>query len=315
MAMDETFAAQVMDVRRFNRFYTRTAGFLNETLTQSAFTLAEARILFELAHGPSPFAADIGRELGLDPAYLARILKKFAASGLLDAEPDENDRRRRRLSLTAEGRSVMADLWAKADTDIGGMLSGLGAGQRRRLTAAMAEIEKTLGPDGQGPNGETRAEVTIRPHKIGDMGWIVHRQAVLYAEEYGWDIGYEGLIAGICSDFVLNFKPGKEYCWVAERDRNVIGSVFLVRKDDETAKLRLLYVEPSARGLGVGRRLVDECIATARASGYNKLVLWTNDVLTAARKIYQRAGFILVEEERHHSFGKDLVGQNWELEL
>ena len=308
--MDESFAAQVVDVRRFNRFYTRTAGFLNETLTQSAFTLAEARVLFELAHGPSPFAVDIGRELGLDPAYLARILKKFTASGLLAAKPDEDDRRRRRLSLTEKGQSVMADLWAKADVDIGGMLSGLGGEERRRLTAAMAEIEKTLGPEGQG-----RGEVVIRPHKIGDMGWIVHRQAVLYAEEYGWDIGYEGLIAGICSDFVLNFKPGREYCWVAERDGAVIGSVFLVRKDDETAKLRLLYVEPSARGLGVGRRLVEECIAMARTCGYRKLVLWTNDVLTAARKIYQRAGFILVEEERHHSFGKDLFGQNWELEL
>jgi DNA-binding MarR family transcriptional regulator/predicted GNAT family acetyltransferase len=310
MAMDETFAAQVVDVRRFNRFYTRTAGFLNETLTQSAFTLAEARILFELAHGPSPFAADIGRDLGLDPAYLARILKRFASSGLLIAEPDADDRRRRRLSLTAEGQRLMADLWAKADVDIGRMLSLLGSEERRRLVASMAEIEKTLGPEGRG-----RGQVVIRPHRIGDMGWIGHRQAVLYAEEYGWDVGYEGLIAGICSDFVLNFKPGREYCWVAERDGAVVGSVFLVCKDDETAKLRLLYVEPSARGLGVGRRLVDECIAMARASGYRKLVLWTNDVLTAARKIYQRAGFVLVEEERHHSFGKDLVGQNWELEL
>lgn len=308
--MDETFAAQIADIRRFNRFYTRTAGFLNETLTQSAFTLVEARILFELAHGPSPFAADIGRDLGLDPAYLARILKRFASSGLLIAEPDADDRRRRRLSLTAEGQRLMADLWAKADVDIGRMLSPLGSEERRRLVASMAEIEKTLGPEAQGSG-----QVVIRPHRIGDMGWIVHRQAVLYAEEYGWDIGYEGLIAGICSDFVLNFKPGGEYCWVAERDGAVIGSVFLVRKDDDAAKLRLLYVEPSARGLGVGRRLVNECIAMARASGYRKLVLWTNDVLTAARKIYQRAGFVLVEEERHHSFGKDLVGQNWELEL
>jgi DNA-binding MarR family transcriptional regulator/predicted GNAT family acetyltransferase len=309
MTMDESFAAQVADMRRFNRFYTRTAGFLNETLTQSAFTLVEARILFELAHGPSPFAVDIGRELGLDPAYLARILKKFVASGLLAAEPDEDDRRRRRLSMTGQGRAVMEDLWARAETDIGGMLSKLGREERRRLTAAMAAIEKILGPGGKG------SEVTIRPHRVGDMGWIVHRQAVLYAEEYGWDIGYEGLIAGICSDFVLNFKPGREYCWVAERDGATIGSVFLVRKDDETAKLRLLYVEPSARGLGVGRRLVNECVAMARASGYRKLVLWTNDVLVAARKIYQRAGFVLVEEEKHHSFGKDLVGQNWELEL
>jgi DNA-binding MarR family transcriptional regulator/predicted GNAT family acetyltransferase len=308
--MDETFAAQVAGVRRFNRFYTRTAGFLNETLTRSAFTLAEARILFELAHGPSPFAVDIGRDLGLDPAYLARILKRFAAAGLLASELDEGDRRRRRLSLTAEGKSVMADLWAKADTDIGRMLAPLGKERRRRLTAAMAEIETALGPDGQGGG-----EVVIRPHRVGDMGWIIHRQAVLYAEEYGWDIGYEALIAGICSDFVVNFKPGREYCWIAERGGAVIGSVFLVRKDVETAKLRLLYVEPSARGLGVGRRLVDECVRMARECGYRKLVLWTNDILTAARRIYRKAGFVLVEEEKHHSFGKDLVGQNWEMEL
>jgi DNA-binding MarR family transcriptional regulator/GNAT superfamily N-acetyltransferase len=308
--MNETFAAQVADVRRFNRFYTRTAGFLNETLTRSEFTLAEARILYELAHGSSPFAVDIGRDLKLDPAYLARILKRFAAIGLLVAEPDDGDRRRRRLVLTAMGKSVMADLWAKADIDIGRVLSPLGGEERRRLTAAMAEIEKVLSPGGQGDR-----EVVIRPHRVGDMGWIVHRQAVLYAEEYGWDIGYEGLIAGICSDFVLNFKPGKEHCWIAEQNGAVIGSVFLVRKDEETAKLRLLYVEPSARGLGVGARLVDECIRMARDCGYRKLVLWTNDILSAARRIYQKAGFVLVEEEKHHSFGKDLVGQNWELDL
>jgi DNA-binding MarR family transcriptional regulator/GNAT superfamily N-acetyltransferase len=310
IAMDDTFATQVADVRRFNRFYTRTAGFLNETLTRSAFTLAEARILFELAHGSSPFAVDIARELGLDPAYFARILKRLTAAGLVFAEPDESDRRRRRLRLTTEGKSVMADLWARADTDIGRMLTPLGGEPRRRLTAAMADIEMVLGPPPQGCG-----KVVIRPHRVGDMGWIVHRQAVLYAQEYGWDIGYEGLIAGICSDFVLNFKPGKEYCWIAERSGTVVGSVFLVRKDDETAKLRLLYVDPSARGSGVGKRLVDECINTARDSGYRKLVLWTNDILTAARKIYQKAGFVLVEEEKHHSFGKDLVGQNWELEL
>jgi DNA-binding MarR family transcriptional regulator/GNAT superfamily N-acetyltransferase len=309
-AMDEILAAQIADVRRFNRFYTRTAGFLNETLTQSAFTLVEARILFELAHGPSRFAVDIARELALDPAYLARILKRFATAGLLVAEPDDGDRRRRRLKLTEKGNDVMKDLWAKADIDIGRMLAPLGREPRRRLTEAMADIEKALGPQ-----GKSSGEIVVRPHRIGDMGWIVHRQAVLYAEEYGWDIGYEGLIAGICSDFVRDFKPGKEYCWVAEHGGTVVGSVFLVRKDAETAKLRLLYVDPSARGLGVGTRLVEECIRTARDYGYTKLVLWTNDILVAARKIYQKAGFVLVEEEKHHSFGKDLVGQNWELDL
>ncbi len=308
--MDDVLAAQIAGVRRFNRFYTRTAGFLNETLTQSDFTLSEARVLFELAHREASFAMDIARDLGLDAAYLARILKKFTAADLLAAEPDAADRRRRRLKLTARGRRVMADLWDKADADIGRMLLPLDEVRRQRLTAAMAEIETGLDPA-----GNAMLEPVIRPHRVGDIGWVVHRQSVLYAEEYGWDIGYEGLIAGICSDFVLNFKPGKEFCWIAERGGTVVGSVFLVRQDDRTGKLRLLYVEPSARGFGLGKRLVDECIAKARGCGYDKLVLWTNDVLTAARKIYQRAGFTLVGEERHHSFGKDLVGQNWELKL
>lgn len=308
--MDAEFAGQLGDVRRFNRFYTRAAGFLDRTLTRSEFTLTEARVLFEIAHRANPSASEIARFLFLDAAYLARILRKFAEAGLIRTRPDPADGRRRPIALTDRGRDRMIDLQQRADEDIGRLISPLGGDGRRRLVKAMRAIETGLGGGEPVP-----AQVTIRAHCVGDLGWIIHRQAVLYAEEYGWDLTFEGLVAGICADFVKCFTPGKEYCWVAERAGSVVGSVFLVRQDDETAKLRLLYVEPSARGAGVGGRLVGECIATARAFGYRRLDLWTNDVLVAARHVYQRAGFRLVAEERHRSFGKDLIGQNWELDL
>ena len=304
------FPEQIADVRRFNRFYTRTAGLLNETLTRSDFTLTEARVLFELGQKERAGASDLARELTLDAAYLARILKRFKAAGLLVTKADPADGRRRSLELTERGRSTVRDLHKRADRDASRLLAPLAPKRRDELVRAMRAIESELagGKDEAG-------DIVLRPHRIGDMGWIVHRQAILYAEEYGWDIGYEGLIAGICGDFIRNFVPGKEFCWVAEQDGRILGSVFLVRQDDTTGKLRLLYVEPSARGSGLGRKLVAACIAGAREAGYRKLVLWTNDVLAAARSIYQRTGFRLVEEERHKSFGKDLVGQNWELDL
>jgi len=304
------FPEQVADVRRFNRFYTRTAGFLNETLTRSDFTLTEARVLFELGQRDRASAADLARELVLDAAYLARILKRFAAAGLLASKTDPGDGRRRLLELTESGRAAVRDLHKRADQDIARLLAPLESRRREDLVGAMRFIESELAD-----RDTHEGEIVLRPHKVGDMGWIVHRQAILYAEEYGWDIGYEGLIAGICGDFIRNFVPGKEFCWVAEQQGRILGSVFLVRQDNKTGKLRLLYVEPSARGSGLGKRLVTACIEGARKAGYSKLVLWTNDVLAAARSIYQRAGFRLVEEERHHSFGKDLVGQNWELDL
>ena len=301
---------QVADVRRFNRFYTRTAGFLNETLIRSEFTLTEARVLFELGRRDRASAADLVKELVVDAAYLARILKRFVAAGLLASKTDPEDRRRRLLELTEGGREAVRDLHERADRDVARLLDPLGPGQREDVIQAMRIIESEL----RGRNDDT-GEIVLRPHRIGDMGWIIHRQAILYAEEYGWNVAYEGLIAGICGDFIKNFIPGKEFCWVAERQGRILGSVFLVRQDDKTGKLRLLYVEPSARGSGLGKRLVAACIDGAREAGYSKLVLWTNDVLAAARGIYRRAGFRLVGEERHHSFGKDLVGQNWELDL
>jgi DNA-binding MarR family transcriptional regulator len=308
--MVDAMREQIANVRRFNRFYSRTAGFLNETLTRSDFSLTEARVLFELGQRERASASDLVRDLVLDAAYLARILKRFRAAGLLATKADPADGRRRTLELTQSGRAAVRDLHERADRDAARLLAPLDPMRRDDLVRAMRAIEGDLADAGEQAGG-----IILRPHAIGDIGWIIHRQAILYAGEYGWDIGYEGLIAGICGDFVRNFIPGKEFCWVAERDGSILGSVFLVRQDEAVGKLRLLYVEPCARGSGLGKRLVAACIESAREAGYGRLVLWTNDVLAAARGIYQRAGFRLVGEERHKSFGKDLVGQNWELDL
>ncbi|ACP21727.1 putative N-acetyltransferase (plasmid) [Sinorhizobium fredii NGR234] len=303
-------SAVVGEIRRFNRFYTRTIGLLDETLTESAFTLTEARVLFELGHRESPAASEIATELRLDPAYLARILRRFAANGLAKARADGADRRRRILSLTEKGRSALAELQAAADEDVARLVDDLSDEKLRELDIALRRTMELLRRSPM----ETPV-ITLRPHRIGDIGWVVQRQAVLYAEEYGWDITYEALAAEIGAAFLRNFREGRDFCWVAERDGTPVGAVFLVWEDDETARLRLLHVETEARGLGIGKRLVDACIDQARVSGYRRVVLWTNDVLVAARTLYERAGFRLIGEEGHHSFGKDLVGQTWELAL
>lgn len=300
----------VAEVRRFNRFYTRMAGFLEERLTNSPYTLTEARVIFELANRDEPVASEIARDLGLDPAYLARMLKKFVSAGLVERSRNGADGRRRDLALTADGREAFAQLQDRTVAEVGRLLEPVGEREGARLSLAMRTIEEVLGP-GQGAAGA----VALRPHRPGDMGWVISRQASLYAEEYGWDVTYEALAAEICAAFIRNFREGREACWIAELDGQRVGAVFLVYQSDEVAKLRLLHVEASARGLGIGSRLVSACIEQARACGYAKLVLWTNDVLSSARKIYQAAGFRLVGEESHHSFGKDLVGQNWELDL
>jgi DNA-binding MarR family transcriptional regulator/GNAT superfamily N-acetyltransferase len=303
-------AAIISRIRGFNRFYTRTIGLLDETLTDSAFTLTEARVLFELGNRNIPAASEIARELRLDPAYLTRILGKFAAAGLTEVRTDPADRRRRILSLTEEGAAALAGLQAAADEDIARLVRGLSDEKSRDLASAMQKIAQLLGgaPDEQ-------PQVTLRPHRIGDIGWVVERQARLYAEEYGWNDEYEALVAEIGAAFIRNFRPGKEFCWIAEKAGARVGAVFLVHKSDEDGQLRLLHVERDARGLGVGSQLVAECVAKARRAGYRRLVLWTNDVLTDARRLYERTGFSLAGEERHRSFGKDLVGQNWELAL
>ncbi|MBF9198145.1 bifunctional helix-turn-helix transcriptional regulator/GNAT family N-acetyltransferase [Microvirga terrestris] len=300
---------RVEKIRKFNRFYTRHIGLLNEGLLESEYSLTEVRILYELAHREPMTAATLGQELGLDPGYLSRILKKFDGRDLLQKSRSDDDRRQVFLSLTEAGRAAFAPLNQASARQIGAMLAKLSGIEQERLVEAMSIVERLIGESGR------EVSYSLRPHRVGDIGWIAHRQGLLYAQEYGWDETFEALVAEIAAAFVRNFDPAQEHCWIAERDGDVVGSVFLVRHSDEVAKLRLLYVEPSARGLGLGHRLVDECITFARAKGYKTLTLWTNDVLVAARGIYQAAGFQLVREETHHSFGQDLVGQIWNLEL
>jgi DNA-binding MarR family transcriptional regulator/GNAT superfamily N-acetyltransferase len=301
---------RIAAVRRFTRFYTRSMGVLQEGLLDSPFSLTEARVLYELAHRDNPTATAIGGELGLDAGYLSRILKRFEAQGLLIRTPCDNDGRQSRLALTQAGRAAFAPLDRRSHDEVAAMLGGLGAGDRKRLVGAMVTIEELLG------RGRPPAPAyELRPHRPGDMGWVVHRHGALYAEEYGWDERFEALVAKVVAQFIDSFDPARERCWIAERDGAILGSVFLVRHSDEVAKLRLLYVEPGARGAGIGRRLVAECINFAKAAGYRRITLWTNSILHAARHLYEEAGFRLVASEPHHSFGHDLVGETWERDL
>jgi DNA-binding MarR family transcriptional regulator/GNAT superfamily N-acetyltransferase len=301
---------QIAVVRGFSRFYTRLVGLLNEGILKSEYSLTEVRILYELAHRDGLSASDLVRELGLDAGYLSRVLKRFEAGGLLARSPAPQDARQATLALTPAGRRAFRPLDRASRDEIAQMLQALTAPERDRLVQSMLVIERLLGD-----RAEPAVPYMLRPLQSGDIGWITHRQGVLYNQEYGWDETFEALVAQILAKFVEEFDPRRERAWVAEREGEVVGSVFVVKESDTVAKLRLLYVEPSARGLGIGRRLVDECIAYARAKGYRRMVLWTNDVLASARRIYQAAGFQLVEQENHHSFGKDLVGQNWALDL
>eukprot|EP01133_Synstelium_polycarpum_P018439 gene18439-22067_t len=288
-------------VRRFNRFYTRQIGVLHEHLLDSPFSLTEVRILYELAHRNDLTSADLCRELGLNAGYLSRVISGFDKQGLIAKTRSPTDARATRLQLTDAGQRTLAPLVDASRRDVAAMLARLPPTAQQDLVAAMEQIENLLGQPSQ--------SYLLRNPQPGDMGWIIHRQAVLYAQEYGWNSEYEALVADILARFVREFDPARERCWIAEQDGKVIGSVFVVRQDDTTAKLRLLYVDPCARGLGIGSRLVDECLRFSRQVGYTKMVLWTNSILTDARRIYDKAGFRLVEEEAHHSFGKDLVGQ------
>ncbi|MFK0692004.1 GNAT family N-acetyltransferase [Mesorhizobium sp. IMUNJ 23033] len=298
-------------VRAFNRFYTRQIGLLDEGLLKSAFSLTEARVLYELAHRDGLTATDLVRDLALDPGYLSRLLKKFEERGLVERAAIEADARRSSIALTPAGRQAFAPLNRDSHDQVAALLDRLAASDQDRLVKAMQTVQRLLGGD----NAEPKIPYMLRPLQVGDIGWIVRRQGMLYAQDYGWDETYEALVAEILAAFVKSFDPKWERSWIAEREGEVVGSVFVVRKSDEVAKLRLLYVEPSARGLGIGKRLVDECVSFARAKGYKTMTLWTNDILVSARRIYEAVGFKLAEEERHHSFGKDLVGQNWNLEL
>ena len=301
---------RVEAVRRFNRFYTKEIGVLHERLLRSPFSLTEARVIYELAHHEKTTATELSNELGLDAGYLSRLLRRFKKRGLIHKQPSKTDGRQNYLSLTERGQEAFAMLNVRSRNEIGSMLSKFSVAHQDHLVKAMHTIEGLLGA-----LPERKVPYLLRPHQPGDMGWVVHRHGVLYAEEYGWDEQFEALVADIVAKFLKQYNPKRERCWMAEMDGEIVGSVFLVEKSRTMAQLRLLLVEPKARGLGIGTRLVSECIRFTRQVGYRKIVLWTNSVLSAARHIYEEAGFHLVHEEPHHSFGHDLVGQTWELKL
>lgn len=301
---------QVRAVRSFNRFYTRKIGLLSEGHLNSPFSLTEVRVLFELAHRESPVASEIGKDLGLDAGYLSRLLLRFRKRGLVRRTRSVSDARQSHLALTAKGRAVFQSLDRAASNEIGAILGQVPPGDRARVVGAMGTIAMSLGSQTARPH-----HVVLRTHQPGDIGWVVHRHGVIYAGEQGWDERFEAVVAEIAARFVRNFDPARERCWIAEINGAIVGSVFLVRESDTVARLRLLLVEPAARGCGIGKRLVNECIRFARRAGYGKIVLLTESALKAAQHIYKNAGFHLVEEKEHSEFGVPVLGQTWELEL
>ena len=307
---DAELQQRIAAVRRFNRFYTQRIGVLQEGWLDSPFSLTEARVLYELAHRDKPTATAVANDLGLDAGYLSRMLQRFHKQGLIRKDASPADGRQSLLSMTAKGRKAFAPLETHANDEVAAMLGGLPEGTQHRLLAPMQAIEESLRR-----TGETDAPYILREPKPGDFGWVVSRHATLYGEEYGWGGPFEGLCAQIVADFVNKYDPTRELCWIAERDGENVGSIFVVKDSDGVARMRLLLVDPKARGFGIGVRLVEESIAFARQTGYRKLTLWTHSVLTAARNIYERAGFKLVESKPHNSWGKEVVGETWDLEL
>jgi len=301
---------RVQAVRQFSRFYTKRIGVLQERLLGSDYSLTEVRVLYELASRGHSTASEINADLQLDRGYLSRILRYFSSRRLIARERSGEDARHIGLRLTPKGRSVFASLDAQSSAQVAEMLGHLSEARQRRLVGALREAQDALSE-----NSPPAPSLVLRSHRPGDMGWVIHRHGALYAEEYGWDETFEALVAEIAAHFVKNFDPKRERCWLAELNREPVGSVLLVKHTDEIAKLRLLLVEPSARGLGVGRRLVEECVQFARRSRYQKITLWTQSILTQARKIYERAGFILVKSEPNQAFGRELIGETWELDL
>jgi len=297
-------------VRRFNRFYTGQIGVLRKSYLNSDLSLAEARVIYELGTRQAPTASEIARDLGLDAGYLSRLLDGFAARALITRKPSAADKRQVHLKLSARGRKAFQALDRSSDRQAAGLLERLTPPDRGRLVESMQNIEALLGG-----KSETSPPFSIRTHRAGDIGWVIHRHGVLYEREYGWGALFEALVAEVCVRFLRNFDAERERCWIAERGGLPIGSIFLVKHSPRIALLRLLLVEPEARGLGVGRRLVEECIAFARQAGYRKLRLWTQAELHAAQHIYRAHGFALVEEKPHAHFGVEMVGQTWELEL
>jgi DNA-binding MarR family transcriptional regulator/GNAT superfamily N-acetyltransferase len=307
--MGDAVGERVAAVRAFNRFYTGVIGALDAEHLRTPYSLTEARVVFELAQRGSVELRELRDLLGLDAGYLTRITNRFAADGLVVRERSESDGRRQVISLTDAGRAVWRELDGLSSASIGALLARLGEEDQRRLVASMAVIRGLL------ESAPRPASYVIRPPRPGDLGWVVARNGALYAEEYRWDTSYEALVARIVADYVDQHDAARECAWIAEVDGEPAGCVLCVKEDDTTARLRLLLVEPSARGMGIGGRLVEECLRFARRAGYRRMVLWTNDVLTAARRIYQRAGFELIGSEKHTSFGHDLVGETWSREL
>ncbi|MCE9670063.1 helix-turn-helix domain-containing GNAT family N-acetyltransferase [Myxococcus stipitatus] len=304
------YEQNVAAFRHFNRFYTRKIGILDKEFLHSEFSLTEARVLFELSDRRQPTAAELSRDLGLDPGYLSRLLRRLSTLGLVEKETSATDGRQQLMKLSRKGEAALARLNHNSNEEIGALLVPLKPPDQQRLLAAMHTIEGLLGGE---PPRDGAATYQLRSHRPGDIGWVVHRHGVLYAQEYGWDESFEALVADIASKFIRDFDPQRERCWIAEKDGQNVGSIFLVKESKTVAKLRMLIVEPSARGLGIGKRLVDECVAFARNAGYRKVRLWTDPQLHAARKLYQEAGFVLVKTEPHDEFGKGLIGQTWEL--
>jgi len=302
--------ARIAAMRRFTRFYTRQIGVLQEGLLDTPFSLAQSRVLYELANRDAPTAAELARDLGLDPGYLSRILRGFSSRGLIARTPSDSDGRQHHLHLTRKGAAAFAPLDRNSQAEVAAMLETLTPDQQAALVEAMRSVERLLGG-----TREAARSYLLRPHRPGDMGYVVARHGALYAQEYGWDISFEALVAEIAAAFIRNFDPTREYCWIAEIDGAPVGSVFVVRHSDTIAKLRLLLVEPNARGLGIGARLVEECLRFARQVGYRKMTLWTQSILVEARRIYGRSGFQLTKEEPHRSFGHDLIGETWETKL
>jgi len=305
---------RIASVRRFNRFYTRQLGVLRKTYLDSPYSLGEARVLYEIAHKIGPTASDIGRALDLDAGYLSRVLRNFEKRGLVARKTSQTDARRSHLTLTAQGQRLFRPLDRRSQRQAGDMLRKLSSAEQTRLIGAMTTIEGLI--EGRpGDSSSHEARYVLRGPRPGDFGWIVKRHAELYAEEYGWTEPFEGLCAQIVADFVNTFDPKRERCWIAEMNGANVGSVMLAEDSDSVARLRLLLVDPKARGLGLGARLTDECVRFARRAGYRKITLWTHSVLTAARHIYEKAGFKLAGTEPHRSWGRPVVSEYWDLEL
>jgi DNA-binding MarR family transcriptional regulator/predicted GNAT family acetyltransferase len=300
---------RISAIRAFNRAYTKFLGALNGHMLSTPYSLTEARILFELGQHDETEVAELRRVTGLDAGYLSRLLGRFEESGLLRRERSSSDARRQLIRLTPRGQQTFLALDNRSSAQIKALLGDLTDDEQQRLVDAMDMIRRRLA------SSDTRPRVRLRPPEAGDYGWVIERNGALYAQEHGWDSSYEALVARIVAGYLDEHDPRREAAWVAELHGERVGAVFCVRKDDETAKLRLLHVEPSARGVGVGSVLVDECIGFARAAGYRTMELWTVSVLAPARRIYQRAGFELMEEDAAHRFGHRLTGQTWRLDL